>query len=68
MLAGKDIFVEKPLALHLEEADELVALAKKLSRILMVGHLLHYHPAVMELRRLIQEASWAKWNIFPRRA
>ena len=54
LLAGKDVFVEKPLALKVEEGEELVALAKKLSRILMVGHLLHYHPAVVELRRLIQ--------------
>ena len=53
LLAGKDVFVEKPLALKVEEGEELVALAKKLSRILMVGHLLHYHPAVVELRRLI---------------
>lgn len=60
MLAGKDIFVEKPLALHLEEADELVALSKTLSRILMVGHLLQYHPAVVELRRLIQEGELGK--------
>ena len=53
MLAGKDVFVEKPLALKVEEGEELVALARKHSRILMVGHLLHYHPAVVELRRLI---------------
>jgi len=54
MLAGKDVFVEKPLALRVEEGEELVELAARLSRILMVGHLLHYHPAVIELRRLIQ--------------
>jgi UDP-2-acetamido-3-amino-2,3-dideoxy-glucuronate N-acetyltransferase len=60
MLAGKDVFVEKPLALHLEEADELVALARKLSRILMVGHLLHYHPGVVELRRLVQTGELGK--------
>ena len=55
LLAGKDVFVEKPLALHLEEGEELVALAKKNSRILMVGHLLHYHPAVMVLKQMIQK-------------
>ena len=55
MLAGKDVFVEKPLALRVEEGEELVQLSKKLSRILMVGHLLHYHPAVIELRRMLQE-------------
>ncbi len=54
LLCGKDVFVEKPLALHLEEGNELVKLARKHSRVLMVGHLLHYHPAIVELRRLIE--------------
>ncbi len=54
LLAGKDVFVEKPLALHVEEGSELVELARKNSKILMVGHLLHYHPAIVELRRMIQ--------------
>src|SRR5271166_7151035 len=53
LLAGKDAFVEKPLALHLEEGKELVELAQKRGRILMVGHLLHYHPAINELRRML---------------
>jgi len=52
--AGKDVFVEKPLALQVEEGEELVQLANKRSRILMVGHLLHYHPAVTELWRILQ--------------
>jgi UDP-2-acetamido-3-amino-2,3-dideoxy-glucuronate N-acetyltransferase len=51
--AGKDVFVEKPLALHKSEGEGLVELARKRSRILMVGHLLVYHPAIIELRRLI---------------
>jgi UDP-2-acetamido-3-amino-2,3-dideoxy-glucuronate N-acetyltransferase len=53
MLHGKDVFVEKPLALRLEEGEELVEIARKHSRILMVGHLLQYHPAIIELRRLL---------------
>lgn len=53
LLAGKDAFVEKPLALHVEEGKELVDLAQKHGRILMVGHLLHYHPAIAELRRML---------------
>ena len=60
LLAGKDVFVEKPLALRVEEGEELVALARKHSRILMVGHLLHYHPAVTELRRIVQEGELGK--------
>ncbi len=54
LLAGKDVFVEKPLALRIQDGEELVELAKKHSRILMVGHLLHYHPAITELKRLVQ--------------
>lgn len=53
MLAGKDVFVEKPLALKVEEAEELVKIAKENNRILMVGHLLLYHPAVIKLKELI---------------
>ncbi len=53
LFAGKDIFVEKPLALHVEEGEQLVELARTQSRILMVGHLLHYHPAIVELRRML---------------
>jgi UDP-2-acetamido-3-amino-2,3-dideoxy-glucuronate N-acetyltransferase len=54
LLAGKDVFVEKPLALHVAEGEELVELARRHSRILMVGHLLRYHPAIVELRRLLR--------------
>ena len=53
LLAGKDVFVEKPLCLSVEEGHELVGLAKKQDRILMVGHLLWYHPAVLKLKDLI---------------
>jgi UDP-2-acetamido-3-amino-2,3-dideoxy-glucuronate N-acetyltransferase len=60
ILAGKDVFVEKPLALRVEEGEELVELARKHSRILMVGHLLHYHPAIVELRRILQEGELGK--------
>ena len=54
LLAGKDVFVEKPLCLSVKEGTELVALAKKTDRILMVGHLLWYHPAVLKLKELIR--------------
>jgi len=60
ILAGKDVFVEKPLALRVEQGEELVELAKNHSRVLMVGHLLHYHPAVAELRRLIRAGELGK--------
>ncbi len=53
MLAGKDVFVEKPLALSVKEGQELLALAERRHRVLMVGHLLQYHPAILKLRDLI---------------
>ncbi len=53
ILAGKDVFVEKPLALKVEEAQELIQLAEDNKRILMVDHILRYHPAVIKLKELI---------------
>src|SRR2546427_4558712 len=53
--AGKDVFVEKPLCPSLSEANELVELADRVEQILMVGHLLQYHPCVLALReRLVR--------------
>lgn len=51
--AGKDVFVEKPIALEVEQAEELAALAKARGAILMVGHLLQYHPCIREAQRLV---------------
>jgi UDP-2-acetamido-3-amino-2,3-dideoxy-glucuronate N-acetyltransferase len=53
--AGKDVFVEKPLALDLDHARKLNALAKEEKRILMVGHLLRYHPAFLKLKEVIDK-------------
>lgn len=53
LIAGKDVFVEKPLCLSVNEGEELVALAHRLGRILMVGHLLWYHSAILRLKELI---------------
>lgn len=50
--AGKDLFIEKPLALRASEAERLVALAEARSRVLMVGHLLRYHPGILKLKEL----------------
>jgi UDP-2-acetamido-3-amino-2,3-dideoxy-glucuronate N-acetyltransferase len=51
--AGKDVFVEKPLCLKIKEGQELVALAAERHRVLMVGHLLWYHPAILKLKSLV---------------
>lgn len=53
LLAGKDVFVEKPLCLSVKTGEELVKLARDKGRLLMVGHLLWYHPAVLKLKELL---------------
>ncbi len=60
MLAGKDVLVEKPLALKVSEGEELADLSVTTARILMVGHLLHYHPAIQKLKELIRQGVLGK--------
>ena len=55
LIWGKDVFVEKPLALNSIQAEELIGLAKRGKRILMVGHILQYHPAIIRLKEIIDE-------------
>ncbi|GJQ23497.1 oxidoreductase [Candidatus Brocadia sapporoensis] len=57
---GKDVYVEKPLALTVKEGEELVMLAENKNRILMVGHILQYHPAVIKLKELISTGQLGK--------
>ena len=53
LLAGKDVYVEKPFVLSIADAEEIVALADDRQQILMVGHLLEYHPVVKKLKEMI---------------
>lgn len=53
LLAGKDVLVEKPLCLEPAEAAELGDIAARDGRVLMVGHLLQYHPCVREMQRIV---------------
>ncbi len=55
LVNGKDVFVEKPLCLSIRTAEELTRLSRERNRILMVGHLLWYHPAVLKLKELIDK-------------
>lgn len=55
--AGKHVFVEKPLALDPDEGEALVAEAERRRSTLMVGHLLHYHPAFLRLQSLVAEGT-----------
>jgi predicted dehydrogenase len=52
LAAGKHCFVEKPLAYSVAEADQVVAAAREAQRVLMVGHLLEYHPGVQKLKEI----------------
>ena len=58
--AGKHVFVEKPLALGVEEGKSVQEAARKNKRILMVGHLLLYHPAVLKLKSYIRSGELGK--------
>jgi len=62
LLAGKDVFVEKPLAVHVKHGEDLVKLAEDRHGILMVGHILRYHPAILKLQKLIQDGALGKIN------
>ncbi len=53
--AGKHCFVEKPMAQSAADAEAVVAAAEANDRVLMVGHLLEYHPGVMKLKQLIDD-------------
>jgi len=60
LMAGKHVFVEKPLSLTVDEGEELVQLAEQNSLTLMVGHILHYHQAVIKLKELVDEGELGK--------
>ena len=55
LTAGKHIFVEKPLALTYADGEAIVKLAKEKQKILFVGHILHYHAAVIKLKEMIKQ-------------
>lgn len=57
ILAGKDVLVEKPLTTTPAEAKDLIRVAAEKERILMVDHLLEYHPAVAVLKRLVDDGA-----------
>lgn len=60
LLASKDVYVEKPLALTVKEGQELVDIANREGSVLMVGHILQYHPAVIKLKELITSGELGK--------
>jgi predicted dehydrogenase len=57
LLDNKDVFVEKPLALSVKDGEDLMKLADKKKKILMVGHLLLYHPGIRKLKNYIDDGA-----------
>jgi predicted dehydrogenase len=60
LLAGKHVFVEKPLASSVRACEELVSLARDTSRILMVGHVFLYHAGIRYVKQLIDSGDLGK--------
>jgi len=58
--SGKDVFVEKPLTVDVDEGHDLIARAEAAGRVLMVGHLLEYHPAIVSLKGLVRSGELGK--------
>ena len=60
LAAGKDVFVEKPMTFTVAEAEDLVERANKQERILMVGHLLLYQPAIAWIKEYLDAGKLGK--------
>lgn len=62
LLAGKHVYVEKPLVLMEKDAEELIGIAQSKHLILMVGHLLQYHPVFRTLKDMIDAGELGRIN------
>lgn len=60
LLADKDVFIEKPLAMTVKEGEELIKIAAEKGKIIMVGHILNYHPAVVKMKEIIKKGEIGK--------
>ncbi len=58
--ANKDVLVEKPMSLTVADGAAMVEAARRQGRILMVGHVLEYHPAVKTLQKLINDGAFGR--------
>ncbi|MDR1608905.1 MAG: Gfo/Idh/MocA family oxidoreductase [Deltaproteobacteria bacterium] len=66
--AGKDVLVEKPLALAFEDGRQMVALAEEKQAILMVDHILNRHPAVIRLKEIVHSGELGRiCHVYSRR-
>ncbi|MFZ5585698.1 MAG: Gfo/Idh/MocA family oxidoreductase [Thermodesulfobacteriota bacterium] len=62
LLAGKHVFVEKPLVLRESEGQELIDLAQERGLVIMVGHLLQYHPVFVRLKQMVSAGELGRIN------
>jgi len=62
LLAGKHVFVEKPLVLEEDQAEELITISADNKLVLMVGHLLQYHPAFVRLKEIATSGELGRIN------
>ena len=62
LMAGKHVYVEKPLVLNEKHAEQLIGMAKADKRVLMVGHMLQYHPVFVRLKELAQTGELGRIN------
>lgn len=62
LLSSKHVFVEKPMTLTEKDAEELIDLAASRNLILMVGHLLQYHPAFVRLKQIASDGELGRIN------
>ena len=62
MHAGKNVYVEKPLAMNIIDAEAMIASATENDVQLMVGHLLQYHPVFVALRRMVESGELGSLN------
>jgi UDP-2-acetamido-3-amino-2,3-dideoxy-glucuronate N-acetyltransferase len=62
LLAGKHVYVEKPLVLNEAEAEELIHIAAERRQILVVGHLLQYHPVFVKLKEMTANGELGRIN------
>ncbi len=62
LLAGKNVYVEKPLVLFEDQCRELINMAEGKGLVLMVGHLLQYHPVFIRLKQLVASGDLGRIN------
>ena len=62
LLAGKHVYIEKPLVLKEEDGQDLIHLAKEKNLVLMVGHLLQYHPIFLKLKEMASSGELGRIN------